>query len=134
MRVQRRKWKRVPAGFDVTYRIEEQCGVASAIDVSSGGIFVGLDSPPRVGDRVYLTFTLPGVSACGPVRVIGEVIRTVPPGTKNQPGFGVSFIATQPDSRKALGDFIRGASLIKLDDADLRDIGGEIIEVEPRRK
>jgi Tfp pilus assembly protein PilZ len=131
----RRRWKRVQAGFDVMYRIGDQNGVAAAVDISGGGIFVNVEKPPRVGDSVYLTFVLPGVAESSAVKVIGEVVRTVPPGTRGlRPGFGVSFVALQQEGRKSISDFVQRAATARLEDAELGDAPGEIIEIEPDEK
>jgi c-di-GMP-binding flagellar brake protein YcgR len=131
---ERRKWKRVPAGFDVSYRIGEQSGVAAAIDISTGGLFVVVDPPPRIGDRVHLTFLLPGEEPTAAIRAIGEVVRTVAPSKSRQGGCGVSIVAMSQDAKRALSGFIERASVVKLEPADLGGLDGTILEIEAKTK
>ena len=130
----RRKWKRIPAGFDVMFRIGEQSGVATAFDVSTGGIFVEVAQPPRIGERIYLTFILPGNEPAVPIKAIGEVVRTVAPRTGQPGGFGVSIVALPMDSRQALNAYIERASVLTLDDAAVDALAGGVIQVETDSK
>lgn len=131
---ERRKWKRVPAGFDVSYRVGEQNGVAAAIDVSTGGLFIGVDPPPRIGERVYLTFLLPGDEPTAAIRAIGEVVRSVAPAQSRQSGCGVSIVAMNHEAKKAIHDFIERASVVTLESADLAGLNGTILEIEAKTK
>ncbi|MBI5525572.1 MAG: PilZ domain-containing protein [Deltaproteobacteria bacterium] len=131
---ERRKWKRVPAGFDVSYRIGEQSGVAEAMDISTGGLFVVVDPPPRIGDRVYLTFLLPGDEPTTAIRAIGEVVRTVAPAASRQGGCGVSIVAMPLEAKRVLAEFIERASVVTLEHADLGGLNGTILEIEAKTK
>ena len=130
----KRQWKRVPAGFDVMYRVGEESGVATAIDISTGGIFVAIAAPPRIGERVYLTFMIPGEKPSVPIKAIGEVKRTVSARAGQPGGFGVSIVAMPVDSRRALAAYIEHASTLSLDEADVDGLEGGIIQVEPDKK
>lgn len=130
----RRQWKRVPAGFDVMFRIGEQSGVAAAFDISTGGIFVAVAAPPRIGERVYLTFILPGEQPSAAIKAIGEVVRTVAARPGQPGGFGVSIVALPMDSRRAIADYIEKASALTLDDATVDELAGGVIQVEPDAK
>jgi Tfp pilus assembly protein PilZ len=130
----RRKWKRVPAGFDVMYRIGEQSGVATAIDISTGGVFVAVETPPRIGERVYLTFVLPGEKPAAAVKVIGEVVRTTAASPRHPCGFGVHIVAAPMEARLAINGFIDRASDLNAEDIDVGTLKGEIIQIEPDEK
>ena len=130
----RRQWKRVPAGFDVMYRIGEESGVASAIDLSTGGLFVAISTPPRIGDRSYLTFILPGEQPAAAIKAIGEVVRIVSARAGQAGGFGISIVAMPMEARRAIATYIEHASALSMVDATIDDLTGGIIQVEPDKK
>ncbi len=127
---EKRKFKRIPVGFQVKYTIGETSGVAQAVDVSSGGIFINIKNLPKVGDKVYLSFILPGTTAREQIKIIGEITRVAKEDEEKRTGIGVLFVAVPSAAKKTLEEYIsfvdqlestgiisdfRGNNLIKLE-------------------
>jgi Tfp pilus assembly protein PilZ len=110
--------------------VGERTFVARAIDISGGGIFVTMTDLPPIGEEVYLTFVLPGERNASTVKVIGEVKRVVTPEDSRGPGFGVLFIAVQPDSRMMILQFIEKVSIRAAREAEVDPGGGDIVEIK----
>ena len=105
--VEKRKYKRIPAGFQVKYTIGDISGVAQAVDVSSGGIFINMKSTPKVGEKVYLTFILPGTTAREQIKIIGEITRVAKEDEEKKEGIGVLFVAVPSAAKKTLEEYIQ---------------------------
>lgn len=103
---EKRRYKRIPAGFQVKYTIGDVSGVAQAIDVSSGGIFINMRSTPKVGEKVYLSFILPGTTAREQIKIIGEIIRIAKEDEEKRSGIGVLFVAVPSAAKKTLEEYI----------------------------
>ncbi|MGC8927916.1 MAG: PilZ domain-containing protein [Myxococcota bacterium] len=103
---EKRKFKRIPVGFQVKYTIGEVSGVAQAVDVSSGGIFINLRSTPKVGEKVYLSFILPGTTAREQIKIIGEISRVSKDEDEKKSGIGILFVAVPTAAKKTLEEYI----------------------------
>ena len=103
---EKRKFKRIPLGFQVKYAIGEITGVAQAVDVSSGGIFINIKSTPKVGDKVYLSFILPGTTAREQIKIIGEITRVAKDNDEKKSGIGILFVAVPSAAKKTLEEYI----------------------------
>lgn len=103
---EKRKFKRIPVGFPVKYTIGDRSGVAQAIDVSSGGIFINLKVSPQIGEKVYLSFVLPGTTPKEQIKIIGEVIRVTKDDARDKQGIGVLFVAVPSAAKKTMEEYI----------------------------
>lgn len=103
---EKRRCKRIPVGFQVKYTIGDRSGVAQAIDLSSGGIFINLKGSPQIGEKVYLSFILPGTTAKEQIKIIGEVTRITKNDTRNREGIGVLFVAVPSAAKKTMEEYI----------------------------
>ena len=78
-------------------------------NVGVGGMFIATDQPRSVGDRLALTFTLPG--GVGPISVQSEVrwIRktAVPEPAKGVAGMGLRFVGLPILASVWIEDFLR---------------------------
>ncbi len=104
--IEKRRFKRIPVGFQVKYTIGEISGVAQAVDVSNGGIFINLKYNPKVGDKVYLSFILPGTTAREQIKIIGEIKRVVKENDEKKSGIGILFVAVPTAAKKTLEEYI----------------------------
>gem|GEM_PF-1239967 len=104
--VEKRKYKRIPVGFQVKYTIGETSGVAQAVDVSNGGIFINMKSIPKVGEKVYLSFILPGTTAREQIKIIGEITRVAKEDEEKRGGIGILFVAVPSAAKKTLEEYI----------------------------
>lgn len=76
-----------------------------SLDISEGGAFLQSELLLEVGDRIDVTFTLPGQSEA---LHLGATVAwtTQKSDRKGHPGMGLEFIALTPDERDALLAFI----------------------------
>ncbi len=103
---EKRKFKRIPVGFQLKYTIGEVSGIAQAVDVSGGGIFINTKSTPKVGEKVYLSFILPGTTAREQIKIIGEISRVVKEDDEKKSGIGILFVAVPSAAKKTLEEYI----------------------------
>ena len=78
-----RRSGRVDLELPVDLRSAEESIAASTKNIGRGGVFVATDRPGRVGERLALTFTLPG--STDPISVQSEV-RWTREGTSSEQG------------------------------------------------
>ena len=88
------------------YTIGETSGVAQAVDVSNGGIFINMKSIPKVGEKVYLSFILPGTTAREQIKIIGEITRVAKEDEEKRGGIGILFVAVPSAAKKTLEEYI----------------------------
>jgi uncharacterized protein (TIGR02266 family) len=86
-------------------------------DISSGGIFVATGVTYEVGERVNISFSLPGRDE--PLRVEAQVRwvrdpRTV--RTDGAEGMGLKFVNLTPEARAAINEFLDKRDSIFYDD------------------
>ncbi|MFO0605355.1 MAG: TIGR02266 family protein [Polyangiales bacterium] len=102
--------------YEVTWSVDCDDGetflYASITNISALGIFIATRSPPPAGTAVTLRFTPPGerefdlrgeVAWVNPVREDRENIN---------PGFGVRFIALDPDMRERLVSLVHAIAYL----------------------
>jgi uncharacterized protein (TIGR02266 family) len=87
--------------------------VAVTKNLSAGGVFVSTPTVRAVGDRISLTFPLPGVSQ--PISVTGEVRWTRESPSPEQgghpTGMGLRFVDVPVGATIAIHDFLRARAL-----------------------
>jgi uncharacterized protein (TIGR02266 family) len=98
--LERRQAKRVPLAIAIELGDERGFSLYSSQDLSTGGAFFDRAIPYPVGQRVTVSFTLPGEPH--PIRCQGEVVN-VPDHTCF--GMGVRFSKMRPEDERALEAF-----------------------------
>lgn len=75
-------------------------------DISTGGLFVATDQQRKVGDRLMIAFTVPGVE---PITAETEVrwMRDGRGGPDAPAGLGLRFLRMSPHGKKAITDFLK---------------------------
>ena len=100
----------MPVELPVYFDADQSLLVGISRDLSPSGVFVQTAAPVDVGMRCALQFPIPGQHQ--PVRVIGRVVRTVPPeiGPASRdvriPGMGIEFERFGPQDRGAIERFL----------------------------
>lgn len=97
-----RRDERVPIGLPIRLRIRdiESFTEEYTTDLSAGGIFIEMEDPPQVGERVHLEFYLEAVGKS--IWATGEVARCNPEVGEDGSamGAGVEFVDLGEDGRK----------------------------------
>jgi uncharacterized protein (TIGR02266 family) len=77
-------------------------------NISAGGVFVATEDLLRVGDRLNLRFTLPGVDRPFAVQTEVRWVREKrsPPDEHAPPGMGLQFLNPSADDVAALDTFL----------------------------
>jgi uncharacterized protein (TIGR02266 family) len=88
-RARRRQAERVVVNHE--FRSIEEFITEYVSDISRTGVFIRSDDPLPRGTKVDLKFTVIDVDF-ETIEGVGEVTRTVAPGTSEVPGMGVVFI------------------------------------------
>jgi uncharacterized protein (TIGR02266 family) len=100
-----RQSQRVPTAVKVEFRYEKTSGTGYTADFCDQGMFLSTDQPAPPGTRIYLSFVVPEAGNT-PIRVIGEVVRSVAPGGTGLPGMGIRFDTAYAASRQAIAAFV----------------------------
>jgi uncharacterized protein (TIGR02266 family) len=99
---ERRKHTRVPLSFPVRMRVGDIDDFTSrhSVNLSAGGIYIGMKAPPPVGTPVDLEFHLEAVNKS--IRTKGQVVRSIQedsPGG-SPPGMGIQFTDLGKDGER----------------------------------
>src|SRR4051812_29423277 len=89
---ERRSVDRFESSFDVDMTSESNFFKGFSEDLSDGGIFVATHAARKIGDRLTIAFTLPGIET--PIRANVEVrwLRAYDEANDTSPGFGARFV------------------------------------------
>ncbi len=104
--VPRRRHVRVPCLFTVGIVEEGRLYSGVVENISASGMFLTANRRFSAGMALRLRFELPMVDQ--EIRILGEVVRAVDFG-ENSHGFGIQFLNTDPQSRKALEQFLEAS-------------------------
>lgn len=104
---ERRTASRYQLKVEVHHRSESVFFTGFMEDISEGGLFVTTYSPLAIGDRLELTFTVPGfINEC----TVSAEVRWIRPGTTGPnatlPGMGLSFLGLPEAMRRAIRRFV----------------------------
>ncbi len=100
---ERRREKRIRLEFKVRIRDDKNFREEVITDISTGGVFVRTDSPPPIGERIWVTFM--DLGGGRPLSVPGTVVWSEESGDKS--GVGVQFSDLEEDVSRRLSEFIR---------------------------
>lgn len=116
---ERRTSTRVDIELEVGFESESNFYTGLTQDISTGGLFVSTHRLRRVGDRITLKFSLPGLEV--PIVVESEV-RWLRESTSLQSshdaptGMGLKFLNLTPQGRMAIAGFLQTRDSIFYDD------------------
>jgi uncharacterized protein (TIGR02266 family) len=104
--VQRRTQPRFVVNFDISLRSESNFWVASAGNISEGGVFVATKVIKPIGSELEITIRLP--HPFGIIWTLGQVrwIRDTSSGGEAPLGMGVRFDSIAPESQAAIRAFL----------------------------
>lgn len=107
-----RKSPRVPVGLKVDYKYGEAWATGQVENISEGGLFLLTHAPIRPGEGLLLQFLPPHLMGGRPIRVIGEVIRTIKLDMKKggeaySIGLGIKFKSIHSQSKGDFAQYIK---------------------------
>jgi uncharacterized protein (TIGR02266 family) len=98
---ERRVQPRVGLVVPVEYQRQQAFQMATASNMSVGGVFIQTPVPLEAGEQVVLRFRLPGREA--PIKVLGKVVwRNADPNTRGGRGMGIQFLDLTPADRELI--------------------------------
>ena len=107
-----RKDERFIATLEIAYDSYNEFITEYTKDVSNGGMLINTKRRHEINDIVDVSLTVPGLDS--PVKIKGEVVRIKINNVRDEDaGIGVKFIDIDPESRKALIDFIKTRNSFK---------------------
>lgn len=105
----RREAGRVDAGCAITlFRDDGGSFVGTVTDISDTGLFVATEAHSSVGERLRVTFRLPGSSAWLEAVIEVRSPRSGNPLDAESKGFGASFQKMDELTRAKIERFVRG--------------------------
>ena len=100
---------RIPCVTQVVFRVGDTPHYGTSADLSTNGVFVAFKGDVEMGDRLPLTFFLPGKDR-EPIETMGRVAwinRGMPRTKSTMPeGFGVEFLDMSRDSAELIRGFM----------------------------
>ncbi len=102
----RRGGERVAADIHVTYESDHNFFKGFTENISEGGLFMATYTPPSVGEKMTLRFTLPGIEH--PIETVAEVrwTREMNPASDTPPGVGLRFVTLSDQDRALVERFV----------------------------
>ncbi len=113
---QRRSYPRVDAELEIDFASEHTFFSGFSENLSDGGLFVATYNKRKIGERLHVRFTLPGLEH--PISATVEVrwLRDYEPHeASSAPGFGASFVDLDEDDREAIHRFLKKRAPIFFD-------------------
>jgi uncharacterized protein (TIGR02266 family) len=118
------KGARIAERFDLEVKVDLESDhnfyTGLTQNISAGGLFVATHQLRRIGDRIKLSFSLPGsatlVSVETEVRWIRE--NSLLHRFDGSTGMGVRFIDLSPEASKAIQSFLENRDSLYYDDGD----------------
>ena len=104
---ERRSLDRFESTFDVDLTSESNFFSGFSEDLSDGGIFIATHAARRIGERLAIAFTLPGIET--PIRANVEVrwLRAYDEANDTSPGFGARFVDLSENDKALIHRFLR---------------------------
>jgi uncharacterized protein (TIGR02266 family) len=114
---ERRSSPRVDLDVAITLESDHNFYTGLTQDISTGGLFVATHHLRRVGERITVSFTLPGRNE--PIAMETEVrwIRSFPGAGADVPvGMGLRFVNLSSEAKFAIASFLRHRDSLFYDD------------------
>jgi uncharacterized protein (TIGR02266 family) len=109
--VERRRQPRHDIKLDVNYRHGDTYLYSRSSNISELGIFLVTGNPAPRGQRIELSFNVPGEEE--PLQVHGEVRWIVHGSSGAEPGMGIRFIDPSDESRRRVKELIRTMAVLE---------------------
>ena len=108
--------ERHPLRVTVDYSSSHNFFTGASENISRGGLFVATNTPAAVGQRLDISFTVPGLDV--PCTAPGEVrwIRRGDQGPADEPGMGLRFLQLDARAEAAIDSFLSHREPILRDD------------------
>lgn len=107
-----RKEERFTATLEIAYNSYTEFITEYTKDVSNGGMLINTKRQHEINDIVDVSLDVPGLDS--PIKIKGEVVRIKIHNVRDEDaGIGVKFIDIDPESRKALIEFIKTRNAVK---------------------
>lgn len=104
----KRVYKRFPVVVEVSYSSEHNFYTGFIRNISSGGLFVATAAPLHIGERMELSFHIPGAdAACVVHGIVKWMIPYDPLNTETSPGMGVQFIDLNQETQTIIDSFLK---------------------------
>jgi uncharacterized protein (TIGR02266 family) len=104
--VDRRTTPRLPINAEVSFQSETNFFTGFSEDISTGGLFIATYDVEDIGEKLSLSFSLPGgcsIKTVGTVRWVREYNELAP---ETSPGMGIQFETLSPEECAAISTFV----------------------------
>ena len=107
MTPEKRKGIRAPIEIRVEYRTVGSFLSDWVVNISRGGMFIHTQSPLKVGAKVRLVFSLPGMPFMFDVNAEVKWSQTEPSERQELPGMGVEFVQIDERVQKRIEAYVK---------------------------
>jgi uncharacterized protein (TIGR02266 family) len=110
--------ERAPLEVKVDFELQDMTYTGVTRNISAGGVFVATEDLPPVGERINLSFSLPGSGRELAVQTEVRWVRAKqsPPDDKAPAGMGLQFLNPSADDVAALDQFLARRDALMRDD------------------
>lgn len=114
---QKREHVRVDYVVNVTMESEDNFFTGFVKNISAGGLFIATHEPRELGEKFFVSFTIPNIQSPLRYEVIVRWVRPYNPATPEIiPGIGVQFINLPKHVQDAINSFIKTRETIFYDE------------------
>ena len=106
---ERRSNQRIPSKFEINYVSEGDFLISYSKDLSVDGMFVSTKSPPAVGEKTKLTFSIGDINQA---TVDARVVWVNTSDQDDKAGMGVEFIDPPDSLREAILESIKKIAVL----------------------
>lgn len=104
---QRRSYPRVDAEIEIDFESEHTFFSGFSENLSDGGLFVATYAPRKLGERLHVRFSLPGLERPIDVHVEVRWLRDYDASAEIVPGFGAAFLDLDDRDRDSIHAFLK---------------------------
>jgi type IV pilus assembly protein PilZ len=108
---ERRRSERVDLVVRVDYKTVDELFSEFARNINEGGLFIETETPPEIGAKVALQFSIPGSDE--PLQVMGRVVRASPGDCGEPPGMGIEFENLDSQSQELIDELVRNLRVVR---------------------
>ncbi len=99
---QRRSLPRIDAVLEIDFESDHTFFSGFSENLSDGGLFVATYAGRRIGERLYVRFTLPGLESPIEAKVQVRWLREYDVDGSEHPGFGAGFVDLAQGDRELI--------------------------------
>jgi uncharacterized protein (TIGR02266 family) len=104
---QRRSFPRIDAEIEIDFESDHTFFSGFSENLSDGGLFVATYAPRKLGERLHVRFTLPGIERAIDAHVEVRWLRPYDAAGEHAPGFGAAFLDLGDADRDAIHAFLK---------------------------